>query len=75
MVDVGIDRSIMPQPAWTAMLLTSAALCLIDQAYRAATGSGADSGAAWIAALVLAAAMATGGERPCPARATARRTR
>ena len=40
-VFAGIDRSIMPQPAWTATPLTFAAPCLIDQAYRAATGGGA----------------------------------
>jgi hypothetical protein len=34
MVDMGIDRSILPQLARTAMLLTFATSCVIEQAYR-----------------------------------------
>jgi hypothetical protein len=74
MVDRGRTRNILPQPARAGLLLTFVP-CLIELAHRAAAGGGAEFGAACGAALVLAAALATGGGRPCLAPATARRMR
>jgi hypothetical protein len=67
MVDMAIERNILPQAARTGLLLTFASACLIEQAHRVA-GSGADIGPVWIAAFVLAAALAIGpGRRVAPA--------
>jgi hypothetical protein len=75
MLDGGIFRNILPQPARAGLLLTFAGPCLIELARRAAAGGGAELGVAWIAALALAAALATGAGRSRPAPALARRMR
>ena len=75
MLDGGVFRNILPQPAPAGMLLTFAGLSLIELVRHAAAEGGVELGAAWTVTLVLAAALATATRRLRLAPVMARRMR